>query len=258
LRLSCLVLALTVGLWGLASAQERSDSSIQGSPVTPVRTGIVCMEEAAEWDLILGLPFKDEITRRAPRPPRWLPELPRPKGSQPPPSPELAPVGSAAFVSTLDGRVRAIRTDSGVALWTTPLREKVTAAPAGMFKPSGAYDYILVGTSSGHGTEIIGVTDTGTALQEKSWSPLPLDTPSTPLLEPGTTRPYVGVRSHSPDGASLLRIDTATGSVLGSVRLESSAQEIGPPALDVGLSPDPNMIYVGSASGVLYAVEATF
>jgi hypothetical protein len=31
-----------------------------------------------------------------------------------------------------------------------------------------------------------------------------------------------------------------------------------PPSLDTGLSPDPNMIYVGSVGGVLYAVEATF
>ncbi len=307
--------------------------------------------------------------------------------------------GPLAFVSTLDGRIRAIDTATRLLRWSTLLPEgRATAAPAGIFTPYGAYDYILVGTSSGAGDhfyaldpysgavidsfpgpsdgavslgpvfgmasvdyatsrvyftshraggtgpslwcldlgpsfdalrlrwsstladvdaspvlrngrvyvadnnpgnwavwsipadtgaggyslrvgnsvikgylfpdrygsdlygatdgEIIAVTDTGTALQQK-WSPRSLSSPSIPLLEPGTTKLYVGVSSYS-GNASLVRIDTNTGNVAGNVTLEPSAQTVGPPALDIGLSPDPNMIYVGSEKGVLYAVEASF
>ncbi len=42
-----------------------------------------------------------------------------------------------------------------------------------------------------------------------------------------------------------------------SVTLELSTRIVGPPSLDIGLAPDPNMIFVGSEKGVLYAVEAS-
>ncbi len=92
---------------------------------------------------------------------------------------------------------------------------------------------------------------------EQKWPALSLSSPSIPLLEPGTTKLYVGVSSHS-GSASVVRVDTATGTVAGSATLESSSLTIGPPALDIGLAADPNMIFVGSEKGVLYAVEASF
>jgi hypothetical protein len=38
---------------------------------------------------------------------------------------------------------------------------------------------------------------------------------------------------------------------------DTTALIVGPPALDIGLSADPNRIYVGSEKSVLYAVEAS-
>jgi outer membrane protein assembly factor BamB len=61
------------------------------------------------------------------------------------------PGGGRAFVSTANGWVHAVDTASGDLLWSTPLPEGAAlGAPAGIFTAfSGAYDYVLVGTSVG-------------------------------------------------------------------------------------------------------------
>jgi len=73
------------------------------------------------------------------------------------------------------------------------------------------------------------------------------------LFRPGTDELYVGVRDHL-GAASLLRINTATGSVAASVSLETSALTVGAPSLDVGYG----VAHVGSELGVLYAVQLPF
>jgi hypothetical protein len=58
--------------------------------------------------------------------------------------------GSRAFISTQDGRVHAVDTANGNLIWSTQLPEGAAqGAPAGIFTAwGGAYDYILVATSS--------------------------------------------------------------------------------------------------------------
>ncbi len=98
-RLPSLVLVGALGLSGsgTALARELKPAAIRGRSVTPVRTGIVDMDRAAEWDRILGPPFRDEITPRARRPPRRLPEMPMPKGWERPPALDWAPAAAPAF-----------------------------------------------------------------------------------------------------------------------------------------------------------------
>jgi hypothetical protein len=109
------------------------------------------------------------------------------------------------------------------------------------------------------------VTDTvGTSLGFKWTNPVQgLDNPSAVLLEPGTNRLYVSVRDIGPGGgpdyAGLLRIDTSLsdpGPSVQSIELEEAATILGPPSLDIRFT--PSFIYVGSVSGVVYAVEASF
>jgi hypothetical protein len=100
--------------------------------------------------------------------------------------------------------------------------------------------------------QVVGLTDTGSALNEK-WSPISLDQPSIALFRPGTNELYVGARSYS-GTASLVRIDTAAGSVGGSVALETTQETVGAPSLDIG----HGVVHVGSELGVLYAVQLPF
>jgi hypothetical protein len=102
------------------------------------------------------------------------------------------------------------------------------------------------------GGAVHGLTDTGSALNPK-WTPIGLDQPSIVLLRPGTNELYVGVRDYSTD-ASLLRIDTTSGTVAGSVSLETDPRTVGAPSLDVGYG----IVHVGSELGILYAVQLPF
>jgi Calx-beta domain/PQQ-like domain len=124
------------------------------------------------------------------------------------------------------------------------------SAIKGFLFPDRSGSDLFAATSS----EVVALTDNGTALSQKAWSPRTLADPSIVLLKPGTTSLYVGVSSYS-GNASLLKIDTVTGAMT-AVALEPSSLIVGPPSLDIGLN--PNMIYVGSVSGVFYAVEASF
>lgn len=327
LRLQGVLLVVAVGLTGAASPQDRGpDPPVLGAPATPVRTGVVDMDKAVEWELLLGPSFRDEITRRVPKPPKRLPELPLPKEFEAPPLPEavLAPseletplsplplpstsfaslgdpntsippdthgaVGPTKLITTLNTHVLHQHRDGSIASGPTSIGNFWTGvATASVFDPRVSFDpdrswsvwsipaasgvggYSLrVGGSAIKGflfpdrsggdvfaatsSEVVGVTDNGAALVQKAWSPLSLSAPSIVLLKPGSTSLYAGVSSYS-GNASLLRIDTATGNV-AAVALEPSAQIVGAPSLDIGFA--PNMIYVGSVSGVLYAVEASF
>jgi outer membrane protein assembly factor BamB len=97
---------------------------------------------------------------------------------------------------------------------------------------------------------VVGLTDDGSLLER--WA-TPLVAPSIVLLRPGTAELYVGVSNYG-GKASLVRIDTATGTVAASVALEDSALTIGAPSLDW----EYGVIHVGSVDGVLYAVRLTF
>ena len=65
----------------------------------------------------------------------------------------IVPLGgvSRAFIATQDGRVHAVNTLNGALLWSAQLPEGAAqGAPAGIFTAfGGAWDYLLVGTSSG-------------------------------------------------------------------------------------------------------------
>jgi outer membrane protein assembly factor BamB len=102
------------------------------------------------------------------------------------------------------------------------------------------------------------VTDTGVSINHDKWSPEPsLVAPSVVLHHPFTDDIYVGVRGDYPnvgDGAAVVKIDAATGAVVGWVRLEGVAQTIGAPSLDLAYG----MLYMGSEAGIIYAVELGF
>ena len=97
------------------------------------------------------------------------------------------------------------------------------------------------------------MTDTGSAFNSK-WSQL-AQKPSTPLLSTATNRLYVGTEL-AISGPGLFEYALSNGSITNTVDLESSAVVIGAPSLDLGVS--PNMLYVGSAAGVIYATEVPF
>ncbi len=100
---------------------------------------------------------------------------------------------------------------------------------------------------------LVGVTDTGTAFNSK-WSQVaqkPLDAASLHGHEQAVRRER-SWPSRVP-GCSSTR---SHGSVTNTLDLESSAVVIGAPSLDLGVS--PNMLYVGSAAGVIYATEVPF
>ena len=153
------------------------------------------------------------------------------------------------------GRVYVV--DNGPVAWSIPAntglggytRPLGGAAVPGFLFPDRRNNDLYVATSS----QVHGLTDTGSALNNK-WTPiLSLTNPSTVLLRPGTNELYVGARSYA-GNASLVRIDTATGLVASQVTLEAGALGIGAPSLDNVFE----VIHVGSEAGILYAVELPF
>ena len=96
------------------------------------------------------------------------------------------------------------------------------------------------------------ITDTGSL--DPKWSPEPiLINPSVLLHHPGTDDIYVGVENHG-GSAAVLKLDAITGAVVSSVPLETAAQTIGAPSLDLTYG----MLYMGSEAGIIYAVELGF
>ncbi len=81
------------------------------------------------------------------------PWIPRDLGAVSQQRAPIVPLGGGwrMFISTQDGRVHSIDTASGNLIWSTQLPEGAAVGPpAGIFTAfGGAYDYILVGTSSG-------------------------------------------------------------------------------------------------------------
>ncbi len=170
---------------------------------------------------------------------------------------ETSPVlrGDRVYVGDMNGVVWSVRMDGGNAYSIPLLDGKVKGFPW----PDRRNNLLYVTTQ----TKVWGLTDTvGSSLSSK-WSVPGLDSPSPVLLKPGTNDLYVGVRdivpSGPPDSAGLLRMDVSLpnpSSSVTAVAIEDSAMIVGPPSLDI--RPNPNMIYVGSDGGVIYAVEASF
>jgi outer membrane protein assembly factor BamB len=165
--------------------------------------------------------------------------------------------GTRLYVGDMDGKVWSVQLD-GTNAYSLDLGD---GAVKGFPFPDRRNLDLFVATS----TKVFGLTDTvGTSLGYKWTNPVQgLDNPSVVLLKPGTNELYVGVRdigpAGGPDWAGLIRIDTSLsdpGPSATAVELEDAAAIVGPPSLDIRFT--PNIIYVGSVNGVVYAVEASF
>ncbi len=154
------------------------------------------------------------------------------------------------------GRLYVVDNSAAHAAWSVPAdtglggysRNLGASASKGFPFPDRRSGDLYVATD----TTVNGLTDTGAALNDK-WTPIPLDQPSIVLLRPGTNDLYVGVRNYS-GNASILRIDTASGTVADNVPLETSQLVVGAPSLDIGY----DVIHVGSELGILYSVQLPF
>jgi hypothetical protein len=153
--------------------------------------------------------------------------------------------GSRLYVADNNPVAWSIPADTGVGGYSIALSGSATK---GFLFPDRRNGDLYVATSS----DVHGLTDTGSALSQK-WSPISLNQPSIVLFRPGTDELYVGVRDYA-GTASLVRIDSAAGSVGGSVPLETGPQTVGAPSLDIGYG----IVHVGSELGILYAVQLPF
>ncbi|MBP7866929.1 MAG: S8 family serine peptidase [Acidobacteria bacterium] len=149
------------------------------------------------------------------------------------------------YVGTNDGKVHALNAATGAVLWTyntgdgTPVKNFVCL---GYTTPT---QRIYFSTSD----RIYALDEnqtSNTVALASGWPVTDIASPSTPLYLIGGTYLYVG----SSNG-SLYEINTTTPATRKSVALGSPASAVGSPSFDV----TNNLIYVGTAAGIVYAVS---
>jgi hypothetical protein len=161
--------------------------------------------------------------------------------------------GTRLYVGDADGKLWSLQVD-GTDFYSRDLADG--AVKGFPFPDRRNYD-LFVATQ----TKVWGLTDAvGTSLGYKWAIPVQgLNNPSPVLFRPGTNDLYVGVEDlYSPGAppyyAGLLKVDISTGSIVGKLELAVSATlpiQVGAPSLDGAY----DLLHVGSANGVLYAVD---
>jgi outer membrane protein assembly factor BamB len=164
----------------------------------------------------------------------------------------VVPHNDRVYVGTVSSEAFSFRASDGGDSRSWPLGD---GAVKGFLFPDHRNEDLYVATQ----TKVHGlIDDTGGGGWSDKWPAIDLapGTPSAVLFWPGTNSLFVGVDDHpaTSNAGGVLHIDTATGTILNGLQLESVPQVIGAPSLDIGY----DMLHVGSEAGILYAVEVPF